>query len=46
LIITDIHTLVFLKYRMLPEDGRSKTETCSSLQWIYIIFNFLIILKV
>ena len=35
----------FLKFPMLPEDGLSKTEICCSLQHIYMIFSFLIILK-
>ena len=34
------YTVVFLKYRMLPENGLSKTETCWSLQCINMIFNF------
>jgi hypothetical protein len=38
--------LVLFKYRMLLEDGLRQTETCWSLQCIYMIFNFLIILTV
>jgi hypothetical protein len=35
-----------VKYRMLPEDGLSKTKICWSLQCSYMIFRFLMILKV
>ena len=34
-----------LKYRMLPEDGLSKTERWWILQYIYIIFIVLMMLK-
>ena len=34
----------FLKYRTHPEDALCKIETCWGLQFIYMIFNFLIIL--
>jgi hypothetical protein len=39
------YTVGFLKNQRLPEDGLCKTKTCWGLQCIYMIFNFLIILK-
>jgi hypothetical protein len=45
-ILTIYRAAGFWKYRMLPENGLRKTETRWSLQCIYMIFNFLIILKV
>jgi hypothetical protein len=38
--------LSFFKIQVLPEDGLSRAETCRSLNRIYVIFRFLIILKV
>jgi hypothetical protein len=40
------YTVGFLKYRMLPEVGFWKTETCWSLECVYMIFDFLMILIV
>jgi hypothetical protein len=32
------NTVGFFKYRMLPEDGLWKTDTCWGLKYIYLIF--------
>ena len=33
----------FQEFRILPEDGLWKTETCRSLHCTYMIFNFLVV---